>query len=1079
VATGYILLKPAQLTPIALRLANQYLDAEVQFDNVEVTLFSTFPNAGIRLSNGSLVKPRADSVAPSLPADTLLSFASCLISFNPLAFLRDGKIIVHRVQVERPNVYVDVHPAGNLNWNILRQDTTAVADTSALPELNIRRVRISDATIVYNDRRNNSRITLEQLNLRLGGRLNADSAQLRLRLDAPSLNVWSNGMQWCDSLPLQFSARLEQANKTQTIRVEQARLSLAGVDFDVTGTLDAGDTASNALRINMDYNLLAPSIPDVLARLPAELSAIFSPFATTGEVAIKGNISGTFGANDLPVLRASWSLSNGRVRSAKHPDRQGIELLETDGTAYLDFSYKTPSTLQLERLAVQSRALDVRVTAGATDLFTAPYLHSEIKGDIDFTQLKKDLPLPDSLTMRGRVHLDITGECFLNDVLNADVGKIKAHGEVDIDSMQVVYPARQLSVAVPLLRGRFGSNYKDTTRHYSDTSRRRERDILFRGRISVDSIAVAMSSLTVHSGKWSASFAASPAKDSAAIAPMFSNVRAENILLRQDSIRVQAKRMSGTVATRPLQTDPTKPEYLLRFTLDTLRSRTPDVSGSINTGRLRVLLHRRPSVTRTRTRTDTATARRQQRADRPSSATAAANSAIVDMRLESQEAKTMLRQWNISGTLDVGRARIRTPHFPLRTQIVDGSVDFSIDSVKIKKLKLRLGRSQINLQGDIRGIRQALLNNRRVTAAFQMEADTINLNQMIRTLAAGSNYSFRDSRTRDSIAGAIMDETKEVPVTVQDTMQAGVFVVPRNIDFTLQAKINKTYYSKMELDHINTQVIVRNQALQVPDVSLHSNIGDMRLALVYQAQTPKSAEVGLDLFLHQIQVKELISTFPLFDTLTPMLRSFEGVVDCNMTALSKLDSMMNVDFSTATASCSLSGKNLTLLDGETFSSIAKTLYFKNKQRNIIDSVSLELILRDNYLLIFPFVLSIDRYQAAVGGTHYLDMHFDYHISILKWPVPLIKIGLNLTGTPDNIKIRLAKRRYADLDDPAKKHSLYGHLFNVRDELEKQLKKDIAAIIEEAPASRTRRRTANPAIDDSLRRRFFAADSTEN
>ncbi|MDR2801869.1 MAG: AsmA family protein [Prevotellaceae bacterium] len=1069
--TVYILLKPAQLTPIALNLANQYLDAEVRFDEVDITLFSTFPNAGVRLTNGSLVKPFADSVASFRTADTLLLFSSCVIAFDLLKFLRNQQIVVHRVQVERPNVYVDVSPAGHLNWDIFRQDTTA-ADTSALPELNIRRVRISDATIVYNDRRNNDCITLEQLNLRLGGRLTADSANLRLRLDVPAVSVRSNGRQWCDSLPLQFSARLEQANKTQEIRIDQAQLSLAGIAFGVTGSLDASDTASNAILMNMDYNLQASSIPEVLARLPDGFLPVLSRFSTAGEVAVQGNLNGAVGAGSLPVLHASLQLSNGRIRSAKRPDKKGIELLEIDGSAYLDFSRKTPSTLQLEKLAVQSPALNIHVTAGAKDLFTEPYLHSVIKGDMDFAQLKKDLPPIDSIDMQGRVRLDVSGEYFLNNLLNGDWGKIKANGDIDIDSLQVVYPAQKLSVAVPCLRGRFGSNYKGT-------SRRRERDILLRGSISADSITMAMDALSVRTGKWSATFSTSPAKDSAAIAPVFSNVRLENLVVREDSIRLQAKRMSGTVATRPLPTNPAKPEYILRFTLDTLRSRTPGFSGSINTGRLRMQAHRRPAATVTRTRTDTASGgvRRQQRANRPPSAGATASSAVVDMRMESQEAKTMLQQWNISGSLDIKRARMRTPYFPLRTQVVEGAIDFSIDSVRIKQLQVRLGRSQAVLRGHVRGIRQALLNNRRVTATLEMEADTIDLNQMIRAMVTGSNYSYRDSRTKDSIAGALLDGTEELPLTVQDTTPAGVLVVPRNIDFTLQAKINRAYYSKLVLDSVNTQLIVRNQAIQAPDVKLHSNIGNMQLAFAYQANNPKSAEIGLDLSLHRIQVKELIGAFSLLDSLTPKLRSFEGVVNCHVTALSKLDSMMNVDFSTATASCSLSGERLTLLDGETFSSIAKTLYFKNKQRNIIDSMSLELILRDNYLLIFPFVLSIDRYQVAVGGTQYLDMHFDYHISILKWPVPLIKIGLNLTGTPDNMKIRLAKRLYADLDDPVKKHSLYGHLFNVRLELEKQLKKDIAAIIDEAPVSRTQRRQRATAADDTLRRRFFASDTT--
>jgi hypothetical protein len=1099
---GHILLQPAQLTPIVHNLAGRYFNAEVRFDKVEATLFSSFPSIGVRLTGGSLVKRTADSVAatgdrryatgdmrPATAsgrlsqvacrtshdtADTLLLFASCTGSFDLPAFLRHRKIVVHRVQVEQPEVHVDIRPDGSANWDIFRQDTTGdrrqatgdrsqdTAGTAALPELHIRRVRIAGATIVYNDRRNNAGVALEGLNIRLGGRMDADSAQLRLQLDAPCVSVWSAGKQWCDSLPLQLSAKLRQEKKTGTLLIEKAQLALAGVDFDVAGSLVASRLSPAACRVNLDYHLQASSIPEALAHVPAGFSPLLSRLSTAGEVAISGSLRGAFGPGDLPVMRTALKLSNGRVQSLNHPAGKGIEQLEIDATAHLDFSRKTPSTVQLENLTVRSRALSIHAAVEATGLLTRPHLHGMVKGSVDFAELAKDFPPADSLEMKGRVQLDITGDCFPDDVLHADPGKIKAGGLLSVDSLQVAWPAQKLSVAIPLLRGQFGS-------HYRDTSRRRARDILFRGRISADSVDIAWESLTVRAGKWSASFSASPAKDSASIAPVFSSVRAENIAVRNDSLRVQSKRISGTVATRPLKTAPATPEYLLRFTLDTLRSRTPGFSASISHGKLATQAHRRPAASRT------AAAGRGRLPGRQNTPAAA----VVDMQLESQEAKTMLRQWNVTGNLAIERARVRTPHFPLRTQIVKGAIDFSADSVKLTNLQVRLGQSQVKLDGDIRGIRQALLNNRRITANFSMEADTINVNRMIRALAAGSHYSHQDGRTKDSIAGALLDGTEELPVAVPDTAPPGVWVVPRNIDLTLQAKIARTRFAKMELDRVNTRIVVRNQAVQVPDASLHSNIGDMRLALVYQARDPQSAELGLELFLHRIEVRKLIDAFPLFDTLTPMLRSLEGVVDCNMTGLSKLDPAMNVDFSTATASCTLQGRNLTLMDGETFSAIAKKLYFKNRQRNLIDSVSVELMLRDNYLLLFPFVLSIDRYQVAVGGTQYLDSRFDYHISILKWPVPLIKIGLNLTGTPDNMKIRPAKRLYSDLNDPVKKHSLYGHLFNVRLEMENRLKKDIAAIIDETPAARTRRRLSAAAPgDDTLRRRFFLSDTTD-
>ena len=41
---------------------------------------------------------------------------------------------------------------------------------------------------------------------------------------------------------------------------------------------------------------------------------------------------------------------------------------------------------------------------------------------------------------------------------------------------------------------------------------------------------------------------------------------------------------------------------------------------------------------------------------------------------------------------------------------------------------------------------------------------------------------------------------------------------------------------------------------------------------------------------------------------------------------------------------------------------------------------------------------MDRYKVAVGGTHNLDMTFNYHLSVLKSPVPF-KLGIDITGNP--------------------------------------------------------------------------------
>ena len=62
------------------------------------------------------------------------------------------------------------------------------------------------------------------------------------------------------------------------------------------------------------------------------------------------------------------------------------------------------------------------------------------------------------------------------------------------------------------------------------------------------------------------------------------------------------------------------------------------------------------------------------------------------------------------------------------------------------------------------------------------------------------------------------------------------------------------------------------------------------------------------------------------------------------------------------------------------------------------------------------ILQIDRYKAAVGGTQGLDMNFNYHISVLKSPLPF-KAGVNITGNLDKMKIRIGKAKYKDAVTP--------------------------------------------------------------
>lgn len=301
---------------------------------------------------------------------------------------------------------------------------------------------------------------------------------------------------------------------------------------------------------------------------------------------------------------------------------------------------------------------------------------------------------------------------------------------------------------------------------------------------------------------------------------------------------------------------------------------------------------------------------------------------------------------------------------------------------------------------------------------------------------------------QDSITVASLDTTDQV------------FVIPANLDMTLHTNAKRIDFKDVELSDVNGEIIIRDQSVNLSNLAMNSNIGRGNMTMFYTAKDNRGASAGFDLDMEDVMVEKLISLYPAIDTLVPMLRSFEGVVDCQVTATCKMDSTMSLELPSLHSACYLHGENMVLLDGETFTEISKTLMFKNKKRNVIDSISVDLAIKDNKIEVFPFLVEMDRYKVAVGGTHNLDMTFNYHLSVLKSPVPF-KLGIDITGNLDDFKYKIVKCRYKDIFKPAKEAELDSTRTNIRKEIRESIRKQIKETAPELVSSLSSNHSPTP------------------
>ncbi|MDE6023535.1 MAG: hypothetical protein K2G13_08550, partial [Muribaculaceae bacterium] len=100
------------------------------------------------------------------------------------------------------------------------------------------------------------------------------------------------------------------------------------------------------------------------------------------------------------------------------------------------------------------------------------------------------------------------------------------------------------------------------------------------------------------------------------------------------------------------------------------------------------------------------------------------------------------------------------------------------------------------------------------------------------------------------------------------------------------------------------------------------------------------------------------------------------------------------------------------IDPEKYRTLGKWLGFKNKADNTIHSLNVEMTVADGLMRVYPFAFNIDRYRLGIYGSNDIAMDFDYHLAVLKSPLPF-KFGITISGNPKKYKVRFGGAKFKE------------------------------------------------------------------
>ena len=954
---------PEKVTPKVVEAINKNLNAELKVKSIELTFFSTFPNFSLEIEDGVIINQLdLNSSMTYTKKDSLIAFASCRISLNPIAFLTSNKIEVHHILLDKPHIYAYVNNNGIVNWDILKteteKDTTTVkSDTTAFKaDLNIEDVTITNGNLYYDDRTTQMYASLHELNLTLNAIFNDETINLGLKVDTQNVIFWQKGETLVKDVSCGFVTDLSVNRDTKILDIHNTKAQINNIEFIVEGQL-IPDKEKKELDVSMDLNLEVPSLKTVMSLIPESILKQGKDLTTKGSVSFHANIDGTYGNGKLPTAIASLSIKDGGIQYKDMPNK--IDLIETEMLTFLDLSKKTSSFVEVNNFKLRGTSTNIVLRGKADNILDNAKIIAKANGTLDFATLAKTLPLKPGIDIMGIAEVDLDGMFYSNDIMNNDYGKIDAVGKLSLTDVKFSYKTDSLVFETTQSKAVFGQKQKSNALSTEESK-------VFGGVIDLSGLKlIAKNQLEATVDNVYLGFGSTPWKDSTQIANMKSTLRIKNAKVNLgDTIKGMIGNASAIINLNPSIEDKSIPAVHTEFYIDSTGVSTKGSFIGIKEGEYNFDLIR-----------------------------------------------TGDKRWPATGYIAFNNLYAYSPLFPLLLKMPKTKVSVRPGLIELTDAKMEMGRSDIEVTGKLYDLEKTLLERKTLRAELTVNSDTIDVNELIKTLNEGVTL---DEETMTELI-TNSDET----VKTQDSTSMKTFVVPKGIDFTFESKLSKVLFGDMEIDDVHGLITVKDQNIHLANLQMKTMAANMATSLRYQAKDTTEASMDFDFELTDIDIANLVSLMPALDTLFPMATSFEGKVNFKMQGKSDLDANMGVVIPSLQTIARIEGFNLVVLDGETFSELSKMLMFKNKEKNIIDSLSFEMMVHGNEMEVFPSLVTVDRYKVAIGGTHKLDMTYNYHVSVLKSPMPF-KAGIDLSGDLEDYDFKITKAKYKYLFSDKKK-----------------------------------------------------------
>ena len=315
-----------------------------------------------------------------------------------------------------------------------------------------------------------------------------------------------------------------------------------------------------------------------------------------------------------------------------------------------------------------------------------------------------------------------------------------------------------------------------------------------------------------------------------------------------------------------------------------------------------------------------------------------------------------------SGSLVVEQLGLHVPQLP-EVFIRRAAATISPQAMTLGEFGVKVGGSDLSATGQLTGYLGYLMRGEQLAGRLYVKSDLLDLNEIRAAVPA-------DAEAESAEAEKPAEEVAAAP--------AQAIVVPKNLNLSLNAELNKVLFEKMVITDIAGEMSVAGGTLSLDRLGLQLFDGKASASGRYStAADPAHPTLSLAASIAKASFPRTFEEIEAVRQLAPIFEKASGDYSLSIDMRTTLDAAMSPDLMSLTAQGEISSENVSVEGVEAFDKLADLLKNDKLRRIEARDLKIRFSIKDGRVTTEPFDLKMGDVNVNMSGTTGLDRTIDY------------------------------------------------------------------------------------------------------